>query len=209
MCQIHRLHPSEMPSLRPLTLALALVAVFASTAAAQDPDIVRGRVTGPDSLPIENATITVSTIEGDIIKTARTDKNGNFTVTFTDPQGDYWVNVQALGFAPRRFEVKRLADEDVLIADVRLSRTVAQLQAMRVQGRRPTTSREGPGDITGMDRGVNVSGAEFGAMGDLAALAASLPGVTYIPSSAGGPAGFSIFGLDPSQNSFLLNGMSV
>lgn len=198
-----------MPFLRSLALSLAAVVVFATPALCQDPDIVRGRVTGPDSLPIENALITVSTIEGDLVKTARTDKNGNFTVTFTDPQGDYWVNVQALGFAQRRFEVKRLADEDVLVADVRLARTVAQLQTMRVQGKRPTASRGEAGDITGMDRGVNISGAEIGSMGDLAALASSLPGVTYIPASANGPAGFSIFGLDPSANSFLLNGMSV
>jgi hypothetical protein len=199
-----------MALLRPLALALAFCVVAASSAFAQDPDIVRGRITGPDSLPIENATVTVSTIQGDIVKTVRTDKNGSFTVTFTDPQGDYWVNVQAIGFAARRFEVKRLADEDVLVADVRLGRTVQQLQAMRVQGRRPTASRgEGATDITGMERGLNVSGADIGAMGDLAALAATLPGVTYIPSTTGGPAGFSIFGLDPSQNSFMLNGMAM
>ena len=199
-----------MAFLRPLALAAAFAAIFSASAAAQDPDIVRGRVTGPDSLPLENAMVTVSTIDGDVTKTARTDKNGLFTVTFTDPQGDYWVTVQFIGFAQRRFEVKRLADEDVLVADVRMQRTVTQLQAMRIQSDRPRASRtDGVGDITGMDRGVNVSGAEIGAMGDLAALASTLPGVTYIPASANAPAGFSIFGLDANQNSFLLNGMSV
>jgi hypothetical protein len=200
----------EMARLRPVLLSLVLGLAFAGSAQAQDPDIVRGRVTGPDSLPIESAAVTVTTIQGDVVKTARTDKNGNFTVTFTDPQGDYWVMVQSIGFAQRRFEVKRLADEDVLVADVRMSRTVQQLNAMRVQGSRPRASRsDGTGDITGMDRGISMSGAEIGAMGDLAALASTLPGVTYIPAANGAPAGFSIFGLDPGQNSFLLNGMSV
>ncbi|HET9425196.1 MAG TPA: TonB-dependent receptor, partial [Gemmatimonadaceae bacterium] len=194
---------------RSLALALAAVAVFATTSLAQDPDIVRGRVTGPDSVAIENAMVTVSTIQGDIVKTARTDRNGNFTVTFTDPQGDYWVAVQAIGFAQRRFEVKRMADEDVLVADVRMSRQVTQLQAMRVQGNRPTASRNEAGDITGMDRSISGNALDIGSMGDLAALAASLPGVTYIPSASGGPGGFSIFGLDPGQNSFTLNGMSI
>ena len=199
-----------MLSLRPLALAFAFTALLAGAAGAQDPDIVRGRVTGPDSLPIENAQVTVSTIQGDIIKTARTDRNGNFTVTFTDPQGDYWVAVQAIGFTQRRFEVKRIADEDVLVADVRMSRQVLQLEAMRVQGQRPRASRsDGAGDITGMDRSVSGNAVDIGAMGDLAALAASLPGFTYIPSATGGPGGFSILGLDPSQNSFLLNGMSM
>jgi hypothetical protein len=199
-----------MAPLRPLALALGFVAVLCASAAAQDPDIIRGRVTGPDSLPMENVAVTVTTIQGDVVKTARTDKNGVFTVTFGDPQGDYWVTVQAIGFAQRRFEVKRLADEDILVADIRMLRTVTQLQAMRVQSNRPRASRsDGVGDITGMDRGINVSGAEIGAMGDLAALAATLPGVTYIPSGPDGPAGFSVFGLDASANSFLLNGMSV
>src|SRR4051812_27973202 len=199
-----------MAFLRPLALALGLVVVSAASASAQDPDIVRGRVTGPDSLPMENVTVSVTTIQGDVAKTARTDKNGVFTVTFTDPQGDYWVTVQAIGFAQRRFEVKRLADEDVLVADIRMQRTVTQLQAMRIQSDRPRASRtDGIGDITGMDRGLSVSGAEIGAMGDLAALASTLPGVTYIPAGPNGPAGFSVFGLDATANSFLLNGMSV
>src|SRR5688500_18302975 len=90
MCQILRLYPTRMPSLRSLAQALAFVVAFGATASAQDPDIIRGRVTGPDSLAIENAIVSVSTIQGDVVKTARTDKNGNFTVTFTDPQGDYW-----------------------------------------------------------------------------------------------------------------------
>ena len=166
---------------RSLALALSALAVFTTASAAQDPDIIRGRVTGPDSVALENAIVTVSTIQGDVVKTARTDKNGNFTVTFTDPQGDYWVAVQAIGFAQRRFEVKRVADEDVLVADVRMARQVAQLQAMRVQGKRPTASRNEQGDITGMDRSVNGSSLDIMSMGDLAALAASLPGVTFIP----------------------------
>src|ERR1044071_5689601 len=161
-------------------------------------------VTGPDSLPMESVAVTVTTIQGDVVKTARTDKNGVFTVSFTDPQGDYWVTVQSIGFAQRRFEVKRLADEDVLVADVRMQRTVTQLQAMRIQSDRPRASRtDGVGDITGMDRGIGAGNLEFGAMGALAALASTLPGVTYIPASLGSPAGFSIFGLDASANSFL------
>ena len=134
------LHRLRMAFLRPLALASALLTLLAASAAAQDPDIVRGRVTGPDSLPMEGVAVTVTTIQGDIVKTARTDKNGVFTVSFTDPQGDYWVMVQSIGFAQRRFEVKRLADEDVLVADVRMQRTVTELRAMRIQSDRPRAS---------------------------------------------------------------------
>ncbi len=196
--------------LRRSLLAAALLCAVASRARAQDPDLIRGRVTGPDSLPIENASITITPLSGDLVKTARSDKNGNFSVTFLDAYGDYWVSVQSIGYSARRFEIKRIADEDVLVADVRLSRTVQMLQPMTVQGRRPTASRsDGMTDITGSERYINSMGIDASLMGDLAALAGTMPGVTYIPSAGGVPGGFSVFGLDADQNSFLLNGMSL
>ena len=91
-----------------------------------------------------------------------------------------------------------------------MSHTVQTLQAMRVQGRRPTPGRsDGMNDITGMERSLSGSSLDISQLGDLAALAGMLPGATYIPAANGGPAGFSVFGLDADQNSFLLNGMSL
>ena len=101
--------------------ALLALAIFAPASLhAQDPDIIRGRVTGPDSLPIEGASVSVTAIASGVNKTARTDKDGRFTITFPSAEGDYWVMIQHIGLAARRFEIKRLADEDVLIADTRL-----------------------------------------------------------------------------------------
>src|SRR4029078_9159767 len=45
-------------------------------------------------------------------------------------------------------------------------------------------------------------------MGDLAALAASLPGVQLIPGADGSTSGFSGLGLSPDQNAATLNGMA-
>src|ERR1041384_6429309 len=110
-----------------------MAAVFALAAAsptllrAQDPDIIRGRVTGPDSLPVEGAAISVTAISSGVNKTTRTDKDGRYTVTFPSAEGDYWVAIQAIGMAPRRFEIKRLADEEVLMADARLSKPLTVL----------------------------------------------------------------------------------
>ena len=42
--------------------------------------------------------------------------------------------------------------------------------------------------------------------GDLAAMAASLPGVTLIPGADGDPSGFSVLGLGQDQNNTTLNG---
>src|SRR5437763_4280883 len=43
--------------------------------------------------------------------------------------------------------------------------------------------------------------------GDLAAMAASLPGVTLIPGLDGAPDGFSVLGLGADQNNTTLNGL--
>jgi len=181
-----------------------------ATLAAQDPDIIRGRVTGPDSLPIEGANVSATAISSGVSKNARTDNEGRFTFTFPSAEGDYWIAVQFVGLAPRRFELKRLADEDVLIADVRMAKPLTILQTVRIQGQRPTVGRNESGnDVTGAERSVSMSSLDLAAMGDLSALAATLPGVTLIPSGDGGPAGFSVFGLDAAANSFMLNGLSM
>ena len=100
-------------------LLLAASAARPTALHAQEADVIRGRVIGPDSLPIENVTVTVTSISGNVRRTARTDKNGRFTVTFPGGEGDYMVSFVALGYAAKRFEVKRTADEEILVAVVR------------------------------------------------------------------------------------------
>jgi hypothetical protein len=58
-------------------------------------DVVRGRIIGPDSVPIERATVTVTSLSGNVSRTTRTDKNGRYTVTFPGDDGDYFVNIAA------------------------------------------------------------------------------------------------------------------
>jgi hypothetical protein len=105
-----------MPTFRAALIATFLACATASAASAQA-DIIRGRVTGPDSLPIESVVVTATSISGGVNRTARTDKSGRFTITFPGGDGDYMMSFAALGYAARRFEVKRVADEDFLIAD--------------------------------------------------------------------------------------------
>src|SRR5207249_8179039 len=62
-------------------------------------------------------------------------------------------------------------------------------------------------DISGTERPVNLGALTAAQMGDLAAMAASLPGVVFIPGTNGDPSGFSVLGLGADQNSQTLNGM--
>ncbi len=198
--------------MRPLRLLFlaALVLAGSSSLAAQTVDVIRGRVTGPENQPIEGATVTATTLSGAVSRTARTDANGRYTVTFPGGDGDYFVTFVAIGYAQRRYEIKRVADEEILVADASMSRTATQLGEVRVQGDRTRVTRNDPTrDISGTEQAVNQSALTAAQMGDLAAMAASLPGVLLVPGADGDPSGFSVLGLDPSQNSTTLNGQNL
>ena len=192
------------------TLCVSAVALlWCAPLQAQQLDVIRGLITGPDSIPIAGARVTATSLGGNVNRNARTDNHGRFTITFPGGDGDYFVTVVAIGFAPRRFEVKRTADEEVLLADARLSRAVQQLDEVRVVGDRPRSARDDrTPDISGSERSVNSGNVAAAQAGDLAAMAASLPGVTLVPGADGDPSGFSVLGLTPDQNNSTLNGQN-
>ena len=196
----------------PFLLVAALVAAAllgAEPVYAQQADVVRGRVIGPDSMPVEGAQVTVTSLSGNVSRGTRTDKNGRFTVTFPNGEGDYIVSFAALGFAVKRFEVKRTADEEILVADAKLTRAAVNLEAMKVTAPREKVARnDAPPDISGTERPVTNAALPPADLGDLAAMAATLPGVQLVPGQNGDPNGFSVLGLGADQNNTTLNGMS-
>jgi hypothetical protein len=197
-----------MRSLRAALVAALFVVALPCAADAQSVDVIRGRVTGPDSLPIESVVVTATTMSGNVSRTARTDRQGRFTITFPNGEGDYMMSYAALGFAARRFQLKRVADEDVLLADARLQRVNAVLDAVEVRGQRERPRRNDVApDVSGTERTVATSEVPANLMGDLAAMAATLPGVTPATMDDGS-SGYSVLGLGADQNNTTLNGMS-
>lgn len=191
-----------------IAIAVAILG-SGSNAGAQTVDVIRGRVTDPDSQPMLGVRVVVTSLSGAVNREARTDRNGRFTVTFPNGEGDYFITYTAVGFAPRRFEIKRAADEDILIADARLSK-VTQLDAARVVAPRDRVNRvEANADISGTEKTANITSLTAAEMGNLAAMAASLPGVTLIPGADGDPSGFSLLGLSSDQNLTTLNGQAT
>ena len=192
-----------------LALVLTLLALAAPPAFAQQVDVVRGRITGQDNEPLEGVSVVVTSLSGNVNRTARTDRAGRFTVTFPNGDGDYMVTIAAVGYAQKRFEVKRAADEDVLLADAKLSKVGTVLDAMTVTAQRQRVSRGEVGqDVGGTERTIgNLSALPPDQMTDLAALAATLPGVQLVPGQDGGANGFSVLGLGADQNNTTLNGM--
>jgi hypothetical protein len=193
-----------------LSLAAIIICSLAGrSASAQTTDVIRGRVTGPDNAPIQSVNVTATSLSGNVSRSSRSDKDGKFSITFPNGDGDYIVSFAILGFQAKRFEVKRTADQEFLIADAKLQTAAVQLDAMKVQQDRQRPDRLSglSTDISGTERGLG--GGILGAdqMGDINAMAGSLPGFSYIPAGADGPGGFSVFGLDQAQNLTTLNGM--
>lgn len=192
-----------------LIAALLAFAGTPSTAAAQQADVIRGRITGPDSLPVESATVTATSISGNVSRSARTDRNGRFTITFPGGDGDYMVTVALLGYVGKRFEVKRVADEEILVADARLTRMGTLLEDVTVTAQRPRVSRaDVPPDVSGTEQTISNAAVPADLLGDLAAMAATLPGVQSVPGADGAADGYSVLGLGADQNNTVLNGMS-
>jgi len=189
-------------------IAVATAAIVPRLAHAQQTDVIRGQVTGPDSAAIEGVQVTVTSISGNVNRTAKTDSRGRFTVTFPGGDGDYMVAFASLGYAAKRFEVKRSADEDVLVADTRLTRIGAILDPVKVtaQRERPPRNAVTP-DVGGTEQTLDNPAVPADLLGDLAAMAASLPGVQAIPGENGADNGYSVLGLGADQNNTTLNGM--
>ena len=177
--------------------------------AAQQADVIRGRVIGPDSLPVPEVLVTVTSFSGNVSRTARTNRDGRFTVTFPGGEGDYMVAFAAIGYAAKRFEVKRMADEEILVADAKLTKVDAVLGNMTITAPRDKVARtDAAPDISGTERPIPTQDVPANLMGDLAAMAASLPGVQTVPGEGGDPNGYSVLGLGADQNNTTLNGMN-
>ena len=190
-------------------LALLLSAALGAPASAQQIDVIRGTITGPDGKPLEDAKVTATSLSGNVNRSARTDRNGRYTITFPGGEGDYFVEVSAIGYAARRFEVKRTVDQEILVADARLLAAAGQLETVRVTGQRDRPERnDASPDISGSERPVDNSAVPADQQGDIASMAASLPGVTMVPGQDGDPSGFSVLGLSPDQNNTTLNGLN-
>jgi hypothetical protein len=191
----------------PLARTILALALLAAPLGAQQVDVIRGRVTGPDNAPIERANVTATSLSGGVNRTARTDADGRFTITFPGAEGDYFVGFTALGFAPRRFEVKRTADQEILVADAQLQRAAQMLDTLRAVASRDRVGRNDRGaDIGGTERTIAPGSVPATDLGDLNAMAASIPGVTPVLDPNGDPAGFSVLGLSADQNATTLNG---
>jgi len=197
--------PTRSTSRGLLLAALLLLALVPAALGAQV-DVIRGRVTNAEGLPLPNVRVTATSIPGNVVRETRTDGRGGYQIAFANGTGDYMMSFALIGYVYRQFQLKRLADEDLLVADARLG--VVQFDTVQVVSSTPQRvgRNERTPDVGGTERPVNAAEVPPEAQGDIAAMAASLPGVLLVPGLEGEADGFSVLGLGADQNSVTLNG---
>lgn len=187
-------------------IATLILALCAAPAAAQN-DVIRGRVTNTDDMGLPGVRVTATSIPGNVTRETRTDNRGNFQIVFPGGTGDYMLSYGLIGYVYRVQQIKRLADEAVLLANAKLD--VVQLEPVSIVApvRQLVNRNETTPDVSGTERAINPGNLTADVVGDLAAMAASLPGVLLVPGLEGGADGFSVLGLGANQNSITLNGL--
>ena len=193
-------------ALRAAMLIAALA--FASPAAAQN-DVIRGKVTDQEGLPLPSVRVTATSIPGNVTREVRTNGRGDFQIVFPGGTGDYMMGYALIGYVYKLQEIKRLADEEVLIANASLN--VVQLDTISVvtSVQQRINRNQGTPDVGGTERQVTTTNLAADRQGDLAAMAASLPGVLLVPGIDGAADGFSVLGAGADQNTSTLNGLPL
>jgi hypothetical protein len=191
-----------------LSLAAVIASISASPASAQTrPEVIRGRVTTDSGAAIAGADIIVTMAPNREIFRAASDAGGAYRVSIANGTGDYLVYIAAPGRRALRKRVTRTGDAAEYVVNAQLPKEVAVVAAVRTTARRTPPSRDddAPETVGGLTAQYgSVAGAlSPDQMGDLAAMATTVPGVATTPDG-----GVSALGVDPSQNRTTLDGLS-
>jgi hypothetical protein len=188
-----------------------VIALLPRVVVAQQTDVIRGRVIGPDAAPVADGVVKATSYAGGVSKSTKTDKAGRFALVFVNGEGDYWIDFTRIGYAPKRFEIKRIGDEEVLLANARLTQASTRLDALEVLGQRnrrlPARTANAP-DVGGGDRPLGTAPVSPDQAGNLAAMAAASAGLQLIPGLDGATDMYSMLGLSGEQNNTTFEGLS-
>ncbi len=195
-----------------LSLAVLLVAASAPAAAqvGLTTDLITGVVSAEDSTPLNGALVEVVSLETQIARSARTDARGRYTVLFPDGGGQYRVTVRYIGMQPNQATIQRIADEDRLVWNVRLSASAVILEGITV--RAPPRAVVMPDLPTPGSIERNYSTEMLARLPidatDLSLLATLAPGVVPIEGNDSTAAAYSVAGLRPDANGVTMDGLA-
>lgn len=185
-----------------LARAFLLLAATAASASAQS-EIIRGRVFGPDSLPVAQAEVMVTGLITRAVQTARTDSKGVYTLVFADAEGEYLVAVRKIGLASTSLRLSRTGISGILGADIYLKAMSRMLDPVVVTAGRPLPNSERPA-VGELGSSALADSLFLTDPSKLLALLMSIPGIYAFDDST-----FSVLGAAANQNITTLDGATV
>jgi hypothetical protein len=192
---------------RRLMLAAMVLLGSASSAWAQDADILTGRVIDEAGQPVVGARVEAMSLETEITRSAITDRTGRFMINFPDGGGRYLLRLSFLGKADVVRTLVREGDEELLLANVTMTTQAIAVDAVTAIARRPQPSRGQTGEQT-----TELSQELLNRLplpdldpNTLAQLAAGV--VTTELDTLTGRSGFSVAGMSELLNQIVLDGM--
>ncbi len=173
-------------------------------------EIITGRVTGPDSLPINGARVEVTSVSNGVIRQTTTRSDGRYTLLFREGGTQFRVSITALGMRPATFALNRRGDEDRLVADVRMSATATTLAQVQVRARNARPGASPASAAGGTEAIVPLAYLVRFPLtpGDLNAAATLVPGVVAVAGGDSASGGISVGGQPTNQNNVTLDGSS-
>ncbi len=188
-----------------LLAALALALPFVLEA--QRSDVLVGRVTGPDGLPVPAARVVAVSVETEIVRPVVTGEDGRYLILFPDGGGAYILRVSSLGMAEWAGVVLRQGDQELLLTNVRLEPQAIPLEGLVVEVLRdPGAGRTAEESLVlGRELLEQLPLRDL----DPATLALLAAGVVAAePDSLTGDPRFSLGGMREELNQVLLDGVS-
>jgi hypothetical protein len=199
--------------MRLLRLLITLLVLAPAALAAQvgvTTDILRGRVVDDANKPVAGARVEATSAETGVHRATATAADGRYTLTFPEGGGRYTVRVSAPGQGAATSTVARAADEEVLVANFRLTTQPIMLEGVTARATRPAPGR---GDAGSTERAI--SGELAGRLPventtDPSQLATLVPGVVAASQADSSEArgSFSVAGQRSSLNNVTLDGTS-
>jgi hypothetical protein len=194
--------------IRAVLMSLSILAVSLPLAA-QQADVLTGRVLGTDGRPMVGARVEVISAETEISRSVITDGNGRYMLLFPDGGGRYLVRVSYIGMTEIVAAVIREAEEELLLTNFTMQSQAIALDAINVAAQRPP-----PGDGRAGEQETSLSQELLNRLplpdldpSTIALMAAGVVGTSL--DSISGQMGFSVAGMSDLLNQVTLDGVII
>lgn len=188
-------------------LLALLLCLLPRALAAQEADMLTGRVVGVDGAPIVGARVEAISIETEITRSVLTGSNGRYMILFPDGGGRYVLRISFIGLGTEVRTVVREGAEELLVTDFTLKQQPIQLEGLTAQARTaPSRSGDAGEQSTDLSQElVNRLPLPDLDPSTLALLAAGV--VATELDSLSGQMGFSVAGMSDLLNQIVLDGV--